>query len=132
VRGSAVDPFTIDKPFALPYITFMVRFHRLCVTLLLAAFIAGSLVHAVSATPMAVKMALGGGAMDMADCDSCGSGDADSEPVCETACITPLAAVACGRDEVFVDKRGPSTVYLAGEIDGRSGPPDPHPPRSLV
>lgn len=111
---------------------------RLASTLLaalLVVFTASGVVHAASATTMAVKMALAdGGAMDMAGCDGCGSGDAGdkSGPPCDMVCIAPFVATVNAETEPAFPMSATAVSWVSRDFAGRTGPPDPYPPRSLV
>lgn len=102
---------------------------------LLAVFAASVVVHAASATTMAVKMALAdGGAMDMADCDGCGSGDAGdkSGPPCDMVCIAPFVATVNAEASPAFPMSATAVTWVSRDFAGRTGPPDPYPPRSLI
>lgn len=110
----------------------MGRLARVLVIVLLAAFAAGTVVHAAVVTSMSVKMALADpSSADMADCQGC-SGDDGEAPVCDLDCVTPLVASitdgALGHAALVSD----IAVALDRIISGRTGPPDPHPPRTIV
>ena len=111
----------------------MPKFVRILAVALLAVFAAGSVVHATSTTTMAVKMALGdGGTMDMADCTDCDAGG-DGGLVCDLVCTAPFVA-DLGTESVVRVPVPVSTAAPNGVCDfvGRTGPPDPHPPRTLI
>lgn len=114
----------------------MPKFVRILVAALLAVFAVGSVVHATSTTTMAVKMALAdGGPMDMADCTGCdaeGNGD-DGGLTCDLVCNAPFVA-DLGTESTVSVPVAVSTVEPRGVYDfvGRTGPPDPHPPRTLI
>jgi len=110
----------------------MSKLVRIFVIVLLAAFAVGTVAHAVSATSMALKMALadtnGGNVEDCPDC----SGDEGSVPVCDQVCVTPFVAMPVGTALAL-----PPIVYdfVAAPLDdsaSRSGLPDPYPPRTNV
>ena len=113
----------------------MQPFARIRMIVLLAAFAAGSVVHVASATSMAVKMALANaGNVDMGDCVGCGiDGDDDSSATCDIVCITSLVAKV-GTDKalqlppVVRNAIGDGVYHFAG----RTGPPEPYPPRTLI
>lgn len=117
----------------------MSKLVRLLACALLAAFAAGSVVQAASATTMALKMAFAGsGAMDMAGdmagCDGCGSGDkaGDGGLACQAACLAPLAANLYQESALApFPCAAPAAVGLCDAV-GRTAPPEPHPPRTLI
>lgn len=112
----------------------MPRFVRILAVALLAIFAAGTVVHAAGAATMAIKMALAAdGAMSMPDCAGCDAdGDGDG-PACNLVCTAPF--VADLRPETTenvpaaVSTAEPTGIY---DFVGRSGPPDPYPPRTLT
>lgn len=114
----------------------MPKFVRILVVALLAVFAAGSVVHATGMTTMAVKMALAdSGPMDMADCTGCDADDngGDGGLACDLVCTTSLVA-DLGTESplsvpVPVSTAGPKGAY---DFLGRTGPPDPYPPRTLI
>lgn len=114
----------------------MSKFVRILVVALLAVFAVGSVVHATSTTTMAVKMATAnGGPMDMADCTGCdadGNGD-ESGLACDLVCTAPFVA-DLGAGTALGVPVGESTAALKGVYDfvGRTGPPVPYPPRTLI
>lgn len=114
----------------------MSKFVRILVVALLAVFAAGSVVHATSTTTMAVKMALAdGGPMDMADCTGCdadGNGD-ENGLACDLVCTAPSIAGSGAETALSV----PVALSIAApkgvsDFVGRTGPPDPYPPRTLI
>jgi hypothetical protein len=117
----------------------MSKLVRLLACALLAAFAAGSVVQAASATTMALKMAFAGsGAMDMAGdmagCEGCGSGDnaGDGGLACQAACLAPLAAIL-SQETALAPLPGASPASSAvDDVVGRTAPPEPHPPRTLI
>jgi hypothetical protein len=103
---------------------------------LLAVFAAGSVVHVASATTVSLQMALAdGAAMDMADCEGCGTGgDGDESGLaCGTVCVAPFTATLAQENasglRVVAKSPAPSGVH---DFVGRTGPPDPYPPRTLI
>lgn len=117
------------------YLLDMSRLARTLLVALLAVFAASVVVHAASATTMAVKMALAdGGAMDMADCDGCGSGDAGdkSGPPCDIVCIAPFVATVNAETAPAFPMSATAVTWVSRDFAGRTGPPDPYPPRTLI
>lgn len=114
----------------------MPKFVCILVVALLAVFAVGSVVHATSTTTMAVKMALAdGGPMDMADCTGCdadGNGD-ESGLGCDLVCTAPFVA-DLGAETALSVPAAVSTASPKGVYDfvGRTSPPDPYPPRTLI
>lgn len=113
----------------------MQKFARILVIAVLAAFAAGSVVHVASATTMSVKMALSDtGAMDMADCEGCGSsgGDGDGGLTCDIVCLAPLLANLSPDGVLAVSPGASPTSPAFYDFVGRTGPPEPYPPRTLI
>ncbi|MGE0653357.1 MAG: hypothetical protein AB7P12_16675 [Alphaproteobacteria bacterium] len=113
----------------------MVKLVRIYVFALLTAFAVGLVAHATSATTMSLKMALAdGGAKDMADCQGCGSdkqGD-DGGLGCDMVCVAPLlASLSPEGSGPAVTGVSPSARALY-DLVGRTGPPEPYPPRTLI
>lgn len=105
---------------------------RILMIVILAAFAAGTVVHAASAAVMTVKMALAdSGSMDGADCDGC-SGDDEGAPSCDGICVAPLLAMANPGAALHVDIDAQTRGAAMHDAVGRTGPPDPSPPRSIV
>lgn len=101
----------------------------------LVVFAASTVLHAASATTNSATMSLaGGGAMGMAGCDGCdpaadGHGD---HLACDAVCLGPLAATL-GPDGVLpIDAGEPLMRYAIAGLVGRTGRPEPFPPRTLV
>lgn len=114
----------------------MSRFVRIIVVAFLAVFAAGSVVHAASTTTMAVKMALAdSGPMDMADCTECDAGSNGDEggPTCDLVCTAPFVA-DLGTGNILSGPVAVSTATPKGVYDfvGRTGSPEPYPPRALI
>lgn len=105
---------------------------RILTIVLLAAFAAGSVAHAASATVMDVTMALAGaGGTDMPECDGCADGD-DNPPPCNGLCVAPLLAMSNPGPilhPVVDAQTGDASTH---DVVGRTGPPDPSPPRTIV
>lgn len=100
----------------------------------LAIFAASTVVHAANAT-LSVMMALADcSAMDMAGCHACDSGaDENGDGLaCDAVCLAPLAA-SLGSDGALPINTGQSlTRDDIADLVGRTGPPEPFPPRTLV
>ncbi|MBA4228765.1 hypothetical protein [Parvibaculum sp.] len=125
----------LDKFPTTAYEYMMVKLVRIFVFALLAAFAVGSGAHAMSTTTMSIKMALAdGGAMDMADCQGCGSdGDGDDGGLsCSMVCVTPLLASLSPEGSVPLVTGISPSVRAFYDLAGRTGPPEPYPPRTLI
>ena len=111
----------------------MKRFTRTFALILLAVFAAGTVAHAASATTMSLKMALAaGGTMDMDDCEGCGSGgdDGKSGATCDIICISPFAGTLNAEGSFLRPVAATPSAFGLYDFAGRTGPPDPYPPRS--
>jgi len=108
---------------------------RIFMVALIAAFAVGTVAQAASSTTMSLKMALAdGGAMDMADCQGCGSdGDGENEGLsCDIVCVSPLLA-NLGVEAHALQVSGPSlSTRSFYHLAGRTSPPEPYPPRTLI
>lgn len=113
----------------------MVARTRIFTLALLALFAASIVVHSAGATSMSLKMALGdAGAANMADCQGCGT-DTDGEdsgPTCDIVCTVSFAA-SLGQIDTF----NPHFAHVARpllveHLAGRTGLPEPYPPRTLI
>lgn len=110
----------------------MARYVRIFMILVLAAFAAGTVVHAANAATMSAKMTLA--AIDgagMGGCQDCPDGS-DKLPPCDNVCMSPiLAVVPSGQPSLPVAETTTESLVFQSEI-GRTGPPDPYPPRSII
>ncbi|MCD1636703.1 hypothetical protein K7H91_23390 [Martelella mediterranea] len=108
----------------------MARYVRILTILILAVFVAGTVVHAANAAAMSTKMTLA--AIDgaaMGDCKDCPDNKGDMQP-CDNACLSPLLAVVPS-GEPGLPEAGTITENLAPHsVSGHSGLPDPYPPRT--
>lgn len=105
---------------------------RIMIFVLLAAFALSTVSHAASTTAMSVKMAVGE-ATNMADCKGCGSNEGDdTSSTCDVACVTPLVATMNADKQLLSPSRRHSSDGRDYGFIGRTGPPDPHPPRSFI
>jgi len=109
----------------------MSRLARMLAVALVALFAAGTIAHAAGITTMTVKMSLADAGGSPADCQGC-SGNDGKAPLCEQVCVTPLVAVP----PAALAAQPAGTCELAPvRLDapaGRSGPPDPAPPRAIA
>ncbi|MBI1260612.1 MAG: hypothetical protein GC184_02700 [Rhizobiales bacterium] len=110
----------------------MVRYVRIFMIMVLAAFAAGTVAHAADAATMSMKMALAAiDSGDMGDCQDCPDGSDDMQP-CDNVCISPiLAVVPSGQPGLPEVETTTESLVLQG-VTGRTGPPDPYPPRSIT
>ena len=109
----------------------MSKLARILAVVFLAAFAAGTAAHAAASTDMSLKMSMSAMDGSMPDCQDC-PGDDGQESACDQFCVTTLAAIcppaAAELPQVAV------LVFLppAEPSDGRTGPPDPYPPRTIL
>lgn len=102
---------------------------------LVALFAAGSVVHTVGAAVTDLKMAVAAAdGMNMPDCEGCGTGGGDDPAsICDIPCITPaLAALDVAAAIPRPISVAAQSVPTDHSLTGRTGPPDPYPPRPLV
>lgn len=108
---------------------------RIFTLALLALFAVGTVVHSAGATSMSLKMALSdAGLTDMADCQGCGT-DTDGEdngPTCDNVCTVSFAASLGQVDTVSPDIAHVTRPLLVQHLAGRTGLPEPYPPRLLI
>ena len=135
MSSSSRDILELDKFSTAAYEFMMVKRVRICVFALLTAFAVASVAHATSATTMSLKMALAdGGAMDMADCQGCGS-DSDGDDGglgCDMVCVAPFLAYLGPEGSVPAVTGIYPSARASYDLVGRTGPPEPYPPRTLI
>jgi hypothetical protein len=71
------------------------------------------------------------GGMDMDDCDGCRGADSGDQ-ACDVVCLAPLLAIVSAGALLPSPVRGVFDDARAEDVIGQTGPPDPHPPRSLI
>ena len=110
----------------------MVRYARIFMIVVLAAFAAGTVVHAANAATMSAKMTLAviDGA-DMGDCQDCSDGN-DNMPPCDNVCISPILAVVPSGQPSLLGAETTTESPVLQSVIGRTGSPDPYPPRSTI
>jgi len=108
----------------------MSRLARILAVFFLATFAVGTAAHASAATDMSLKMSVA--AMDdsgMSDCQDCPGDDAQAS-ACDQFCMTTLAAICPPPPAELPHVAAIVSSPLAEPSDGRTGPPDPYPPRT--
>lgn len=109
---------------------------RLLMIVVLAAFAAGSLVHAAGSSEMAATMLHAGEApVTSADCEACDEGrTGDMGSACDLVCATNIvAAIPVLQADGFVPlRRGTLVPAAARDLLGHVGPPAKQPPRTLI
>lgn len=136
LRGAAGTGSCIDKNGLKEYITHMRRVSRLLLCLWLAVFAVGTAVHATAGTAMALDMAMASdAAMDMPGCAACDDDagpDADSA-TCDINCTAPSIALltSAPAQATFGVAQVLTVPDREGRL-GRTGPPDPFPPKPIV
>jgi hypothetical protein len=111
----------------------MDRLARIFAIVLLAVFAAGTVAHAANVTSMSLAMsptAMADG--DMGDCDGCPPGDDGKASLCGQICLAPFAAILVAAGLELPVMTADIAASPAEEIAGRTGPPDPAPPRTIV
>lgn len=110
----------------------MSRLVRILAVVFLAAFAAGTAAHSAIATDMSLKMSMA--TMDdggMADCQDCPGDDAQAS-VCDQFCVTTLTGICPPAVAELPHVADVASSPLAEPSDGRTGPPDPYPPRTIL
>ena len=110
----------------------MARYVRIFMIMMLAVFAAGTVVHAASAAIMSAKMTLAviDGA-DMGDCQDCPDGSGDMQP-CDNVCVSPIMAVVPSGQPGLPQVEATTESSVLQSVTGRTGSPDPYPPRSII
>ncbi|RNF34988.1 hypothetical protein A7A09_008350 [Paracoccus methylarcula] len=114
----------------------MRKFAHIVMTLFLALYAAGAVVHSASASAMTIEMVTSAEqGMEMSGCEGCEIDEdaATGGPACDMICTTPVAAT-------FAVLPGPVLEASLlrerplGEIlsIGRTGSPEPFPPRTPI
>lgn len=110
----------------------MRRYIGILTIIALAAFASGSVAQAATAADMSVKMTLAmidGAAMG--DCRDCPDGSEDMQP-CDNVCIHPVQAVVPTGQLGLPEVEATTESLVLQDGTGRTGPPDPYPPRSTI
>lgn len=106
---------------------------RIFTLALLALFAAGVIVHSAGATSMSLKMALGdAGVVDMVACQGCGTDVEDTGSTCEIICTVSFAANLGQVDTFRPHFAHVARPLLVERLAGRTGLPEPYPPRTLI
>jgi hypothetical protein len=106
----------------------MSRLARFLAIIMLAAFAASTAKHAAHATSMALAMSDAG----MNDCDGCPPPDDGEVLACGQACLAPFAALPAASGPVVPVAMAEATGSPVKTMAGRTGPPDPYPPRTAI
>lgn len=110
----------------------MARYVRILMIIVLAAFAAGTVVHAANAAAMGAKMTLAAiDGADMGDCQDCADGTGDM-PSCGNACVSPILAVVPSGQPSLQGAETTTENPILQSVIGRTGPPDPYPPRTTI
>jgi hypothetical protein len=108
----------------------MSKLARILAVVFLAAFGAGTAAHTAAATDMYLKMSMSG--MDgMPDCQHCPGGDGQAS-ACDQFCVTSLAAICAPVAAEFPRVACVLSLPPEGQWGGRTGPPEPYPPRTTL
>lgn len=104
---------------------------RLFVVIALAAFVAGFGVKAASTATMEFTMVMSDAdSMKMSACGACDQGG--DQAACDVECTVQAAVllpqVAAGVPSAVNDR----AVFRLDKFTGRTGPPDPYPPRTHI
>lgn len=110
----------------------MATYVRIFMIVVLAAFAAGTITHAVNAATMSTKMTLAAiDGADMGDCQDCPGGKGDVQP-CDYACLSPILGVVPSGQPSLPGAETTTESLVLQSVAGRTGPPDPYPPRSII
>jgi len=110
----------------------MARYVRIFMIMMLAAFAAGTVLHAANAATMSAKMTLAAiDGADMGDYQDCSDGN-DNIPPCDNVCISPILAVVPSGQPSLPGAETTTESPVLQSVIGRTGPPDPYPPRSII
>lgn len=105
---------------------------RIFMVLVLAAFAAGTVVHAAIGTTMSVKMAIAAtDGADMDDCQDCANGN-DTPSLCDSVCVPPIFAVVSNGQIHLSQVKTAIRNTVTYNMIGRPWPPEPYPPRSTT
>ncbi|MEQ9180463.1 MAG: hypothetical protein RIF44_17365 [Nitratireductor sp.] len=103
----------------------------LFIVIALAAFVAGFGVKAASAAAMEFAMAMSDDASMKTS--ACGACDTHGEPAaCDVDCAVPAAILLPQTSADGPVAVGDRAVVRADRFTGRTGPPDPYPPRAHI
>lgn len=107
----------------------MSRLARILAVVFLAAFAASTGGHAAALTDMSLKMSMAEMDEDMPDCHDC-PGDDGQTSACDQFCVTSLVAICTPAAAELPHFAGIVSLPPGAPSDGRTGPPEPHPPRT--
>lgn len=110
----------------------MARYVHIFMIVVLAAFAAGTITHAVNAATMSMKMTLAAiDGADMGDCKDCPDSKGGVQP-CDNACVSPILAVVPSSQPSLPGAETSTQSLVLQSVAGRTGPPDPYPPRTII
>ena len=102
---------------------------RILAVVFLAAFAAGTAAHVAAATDMSLKMSMATMDDRMADCQDC-PGDDGQASACDQFCVPTLSAICPPATAELPHVAALVSSPPAEPSDGRTGRPDPYPPRT--
>jgi hypothetical protein len=103
---------------------------RIVALILLMIFVAGTVVHEANATSTMSVVAMADG--DMGNCDGCPLGDDGKASLCTQLCLAPFAAIPAAAGLQLLVMAFDIAAPPAEELVGRTGTPDPPPPRTII
>ncbi|TIM31410.1 MAG: hypothetical protein E5Y63_07190 [Mesorhizobium sp.] len=106
----------------------MSKLARILAFVFLAAFAAGTAAHSAASTDMSLKMSMSGMDGGMSDCQDCPNDD--GQVACDQFCVTSMAAICPPAAAELPHVAGIVSLPTAAPSDGRTGPPEPYPPRT--
>ncbi|MEO4045297.1 hypothetical protein AAFN47_27200 [Hoeflea sp. CAU 1731] len=110
----------------------MATYVRIFMIAVFVAFAAGTMIHAANAATMSIKMTLvATDGADMGDCKDCPGSKGDVQP-CDNACLSPILGVVPSGQPSLPRAETTTESLVLQSVAGRTGPPDPYPPRSII
>lgn len=110
----------------------MRRYIGILMIIALAAFASGSVAQAATAADMSAKMTLAMiDGVAMGDCQDCPDGSEDMQS-CDIVCVAPVLAVVPSGPLGLPEVEAAAGSLVPQDETGRTGPPDPYPPRSTI
>jgi len=105
---------------------------RIYVTIFIALIALGTTINAVSATTMSIDMALASSQNIAGEgCQACPDGD-KAAPLCDLVCTTAFVTLPVSYSFQMVTSLGQFYSFSDHGPPGRSGSPDPAPPKLII
>lgn len=113
----------------------MTRIVRLLVLTMAVLLASWSVAQAAGSTAMALDMASTGhhgGTVHCEGCDDHGATDSKANVQCHSICVAPVLADLTDALETRPDLRESHDAASISPLTGRTDPPEPYPPRTLL